>query len=293
MSLASLILYNFFWGPAEVFHSIIVVSLTCTCIFLWQLSAVINQSTKSIFGDIAILKLQPISHFPLRTLPIIVVLLFVTQVCFAQQVVKDTGRVEQRTFNEQKFKELKKDSDFDYQKMIEPPKSLWQRFWSWFWSQMRDIMRTKKGRVTLWAIFIVFGLAVILYFVFKVMKMNKAGLFGRRAGSGLDYDISTEDINQISFDEAIREAIEDRNYRLAVRLMYLKSLKLLADRGLIDWKENKTNTEYLSELSGKPFQPVFNTLTNHFEYTWYGEVAVEKGKFENMHQQFQEFYKQL
>jgi hypothetical protein len=40
------------------------------------------------------------------------------------------------------------------------------------------------------------------------MGMNKERLFTRSGGEGLDYTISADDINSISFEDAIREAVE-------------------------------------------------------------------------------------
>ncbi|MEJ7677789.1 MAG: hypothetical protein WKG06_07965 [Segetibacter sp.] len=53
---------------------------------------------------------------------------------------------------------------------------------------------------------IVSGIAAIVFFVIKVMGMNSGGLFARAGGSSLPYTAETEDINRISFEDAIKEA---------------------------------------------------------------------------------------
>ena len=62
---------------------------------------------------------------------------------------------------------------------------------------------------------------------------------------------SEDDISQINFDELITSAMEAKQYKLAVRYMFLKSLKLLAEKGQIELRNNKTNYQYLSEIKSK------------------------------------------
>lgn len=154
-------------------------------------------------------------------------------------------------------------------------------------------MRTKNGRTTVWTILIGLGIAVIVFFVVKVMGMSSGGLFARDAGSGLPYTTETEDINRISFDDAIKEAVENRNFRLATRLLYLQSLKRLSDKGYIQWQLNKSNNDYIREVTGKPWQSLFKKLTYSFEYTWYGEMNLANDEFQNLQVQFQQFNNQL
>ena len=138
----------------------------------------------------------------------------------------------------------------------------------------------------MWTVFIIFAVATILFFVFKVMGMNRQALFGRDGSGSLDYSVSAEDIHNISFDEAISEAIASGNYRLAIRLLYLQTLKKLSEKGIITWQINKTNSDYLKEVSQQKWSPLFSSITNNFDYTWYGEMPVDKEHFEEVRQQF-------
>ncbi len=125
------------------------------------------------------------------------------------------------------------------------------------------------------------------------MAMNKGGMFGRSSSDKIDYTISADDIHGISFDEAIQQAIASSNFRLAIRLLYLQSLKKLSDNGYINWQINKTNTDYLQETSDKKWHSLFSSLTLTFEYTWYGEAVVSKERFNIVQQQFNQFNNQL
>lgn len=229
----------------------------------------------------------------MKCLFIFILFLYCNYTIAQKRVQNDTSKIAVRSFDDNALQKLKQDRDFQYDRLIEPVKSIWERFWDWVWGQIAQMMRTKQGKTTVWLVLFVLGAAAIVFFIVKVMGMNKEGLFGRSSGNSLPYTTTEEDINNISFDEAIRAAIDNRNFRLAIRLLYLQSLKHLSDKGYIDWQINKTNTDYISEVSGKPWQSLFKKLTYNFEYTWYGEMNVADEDFKNLHGQFQQFNNQL
>jgi hypothetical protein len=221
-------------------------------------------------------------------------ILFSFKVTYAQQRLQvDSSVVVQRFFNENSIEQLKKEKDFQYENLREPVRSIWDRFWSWFWRKMSDILATRGGRIAFNTIFIVLAISVIAFFIWKVMGMNRNGVFGRNSKDGLDYGVSVDDINKISFAEAIEQAVTVGNFRLAVRLLYLQSLKRLADKGFIQWQVNKTNSDYLKEVSGRSWASLFTSLTYKFDYIWYGEMQVDKEQYADVQQAFMSFNNQL
>nr|WP_262905325.1 DUF4129 domain-containing protein [Hymenobacter nitidus] len=85
------------------------------------------------------------------------------------------------------------------------------------------------------------------------------------------YDTAAEDIHSLDFNTLLAQAEAAGNYRLAVRLGYLAVLKQLTDHGLIRWQPEKTNHDYLRELTAGSLRPAFQEITRQFEYVWYGE----------------------
>lgn len=225
---------------------------------------------------------------------LLVILCFVGLQLTAQKTVYyDSSDVALRQFSTTSLDKIKKDPNFQYERLKEPPVSLWDRFWSWFWYKVYQIMSTRSGRTTFWSVSILIGIAVIVFVVLKVMKMNRAGLFGRAVTQGLVYQTETEDIHSIPFADAIAQAINQQNYRLAIRLMYLQTLKQLTDKGFINWQINKTNYEYLRELQQHPQQQMFRELTYHFEYAWYGDLPVNQQAFQGIQNVFNQFNNKL
>ena len=134
------------------------------------------------------------------------------------------------------------------------------------------------------------AVGAIIFFIFKMAGVDLSFLFRRRSRAvPIPYSESLENIHEINFDNAIEEAINKHNYRLAVRLLYLKCLKQLSDAALIKWQPEKTNNSYLDELANADQKAIFKSLTRRFEYVWYGEFPIDGQTFSRINLQFQEF----
>lgn len=221
------------------------------------------------------------------------ILLFTVRVSFSQNhVLFDSSNVSVRSFDIIELQELKQDKDFQYDELTGPPPNVWVRFWKWVWLKITEIMSTKSGQRTVYTTFTIIAVAAIVFFVLRVMGMNKSSLLSRNEGN-LQFTTSIEDINSISFEDAIRDAVERRNFRLAIRLLYLQTLKQLADKEYIEWQIDKTNTDYIKEVAGKPWQSLFKKLSYNFEYAWYGDMNIGKEEFDSLNLQFQQFNTRL
>ena len=105
--------------------------------------------------------------------------------------------------------------------------------------------------------------------------------------------IIEEDIYSIDYDDAIQKAISDNQYRIAVRLLYLQLLKDLSEKKLIKFKNDSTNSDYLSQLSGSQFYKDFFRLTRSFEYAWYGKFDLSETSFNSVYRDFNSFKQQI
>jgi hypothetical protein len=204
----------------------------------------------------------------------------------------DTSIVALRRFDARAIKAYSKQPEFSYTDVSNGP-SLWTRFWRWFW-HLFDWMKNARNNnimaTILRYVFILLGIAAIVFLVFKLIGMDIKNVFGRRsAPAKLEYSEFTENIHEIDFDAEIEKAMSNHNYRLAVRLLYLKSLKQLSDAGLIKWQIDKTNSTYIDELSNTEQRQAFSMLTRQFEFVWYGEFLIDNQVYQQIYRQFKEF----
>jgi hypothetical protein len=107
---------------------------------------------------------------------------------------------------------------------------------------------------------------------------ERVGLLRRPAkkmGSDLPEEMP-EDIFDIRYDHEVEKAERNGNYRAAVRLLFLKTLKSFTDHGIIHYQEGKTNFDYLVELHPTSYYEKFFRVTRAYEFTWYGKFHLEE-----------------
>jgi hypothetical protein len=79
------------------------------------------------------------------------------------------------------------------------------------------------------------------------------------------------------------------DYRSAVRYLYLSSLLLLDERGLLRYDRSKTNREYLRSVSGSPeLSEPLNEVIEVFDNVWYGYHALDEESFQHYSERVEE-----
>lgn len=108
-----------------------------------------------------------------------------------------------------------------------------------------------------------------------------------------DSEEMPEDIFAINYQKEIDKASAAGNYRLAVRLMFLHLLKNLSERNIINYKQDKTNFDYLSELHATAWYQPFFKVTRNYEYSWYGKFEIKEDAYRLIQKDFDQFKNQL
>jgi hypothetical protein len=211
----------------------------------------------------------------------------------------DTAKINVRHFNQAALKAYSLQPEFQYKETTTGDTSLWTRFWRWFWQWIAHLFNFgSKKAGTIWILFwkivqimlLLGGVAALVFFIFKSQGINVLNIFRRKsAAAPIPYSEFFEDINEINFDVEIENAVAKHNYRFAVRLLYLKSLKRLSDAGLVKWQIDKTNSNYINELTDEEQRVAFKLLTLQFEYVWYGEFLIDSQVYTNIYTLFQNF----
>lgn len=100
-------------------------------------------------------------------------------------------------------------------------------------------------------------------------------------------------LNPGAYEKLITEALVNKDFRLAVRYLYLQTLQELRIAGFIHFTPDKTNYEYVKELSGKPHQNEFASLTLNYEYVWYGKFDIDQKIFDRLQKDFKQYHQKL
>jgi hypothetical protein len=108
---------------------------------------------------------------------------------------------------------------------------------------------------------------------------------------------SLEDVEEhlldIDLKRFLDEALQKKQFGLAVRIYYLMCIKLMDNTHTIQWKKEKTNNQYLIESRQQPFYASFQLLTRIYEKTWFGNIAVNEVVFHRIESNFDDFIKQV
>jgi hypothetical protein len=138
-------------------------------------------------------------------------------------------------------------------------------------------------------VFYALTFGIIGYILFLIIK-NTSLKTQRTIQKGELADVAAPvtDIRELEVDRLLREALASGDYRLAIRIYFLGLLKKLDESGSINWKKDKTNRDYLSELFAKQFYfEEIRSLTLAYEQVWYGDHALSMQNYERIISSFQ------
>lgn len=102
-----------------------------------------------------------------------------------------------------------------------------------------------------------------------------------------------KDIHKTDLEGLLKTAIQQEDFRQAIRYYFLILLKDLSDKKLIDYHKDKTNSEYLFQLKNNTQKEQFSYLLYLYNYIWYGEFAITKNEFQRAENKYQSFKKLL
>jgi len=207
----------------------------------------------------------------------------------------DTSKIEAKQFDAKAINNYHKDKDFNYSGEAVGQPSFWERFWNWLWGKiMRLFGKVPFAGSFLKYLFLALAITLLVYIIFKSLGIDAMQLLrGESKKLDLPYSESLENIHEMNFDAEIEKAISLHDFRLAVRLLYLKCLKQLSDKELISWQIDKTNAAYIYELTDPAQKQTFGLLTRQFEFIWYGNFSIDKDTFSKINSLFQNFKNHL
>ncbi|NKI31880.1 DUF4129 domain-containing protein [Croceivirga thetidis] len=228
----------------------------------------------------------------------ITILLFLCSFFGFTQVEKDSlslaedknSILQERNF-EDGLNERYSGEEFDYTIKTGESANLISRFLRWFGNWLNDTFGIQIPPGTLevlkWLIYIVMGGLVIFLIVRMFVNERFEAIFSKKAKSFADIELAEQHIEAIDFDSLLKDALKNKDYRLAVRYHFLKLLKRLSQKELIEWHFEKTNSEYHQEIQEPKLQSGFKELAYLYDYVWYGEQPITESLFSRAANQFE------
>lgn len=102
-----------------------------------------------------------------------------------------------------------------------------------------------------------------------------------------------EQIMEIDLNAILEQALQNQDYKLALRINFLMIIKLLAAKGKINWTKEKTNWDYYEELRAETFVNDYRKITQTFELIWYGDHTLNAGQYNGLIVSYEQFKNQF
>ncbi len=203
-----------------------------------------------------------------------------------------------RHFDDNAMKEMGKDPLYNYAKTSQDEgwfKQMLNKIWQFILNKFENLFGKLDG-VTSYHIELLFKIVVYILFaaslIILIMRLLKADLrwllFKRLNQTEIiANDLGIDQIHKLDLETLLREAIAQKNLNRAIRILYLKSLKYLADTEQVVWYAHKTNQDYLCELQKHPAKPQMTELTYWFDYACYGNFPIKQVQFDAAQKNYQ------
>jgi len=164
-----------------------------------------------------------------------------------------------------------------------------KRLWKYLQKRFRS---WAKFSAAIPLIFKILMWGFVIFFLFIVITKTRLYklFYSDKEIETPDFEFSSIEDHSFDFDESIRLQVAQQQYRLAIRLLYLKVINMLRIKEYIHLSKEKTNVDYLQELSSDDLKSGFYAITSIYNHVWYGDVEIAEDKFLKFEKSFQSFY---
>lgn len=125
---------------------------------------------------------------------------------------------------------------------------------------------------------------LLLYAVYLIVSvwLGKKGnwIFQKKNDKLLSYQEDIDITSETDLQSKIKDALDKKNFRLAIRYQYLYLLQLMSQNGIITYHKEKTNSDYRYEIKNQALAQAFDYTSYIYDYTWYGGFEMNGSQYE-------------
>ncbi|WP_422084073.1 DUF4129 domain-containing protein [Ulvibacterium sp.] len=216
-------------------------------------------------------------------------------------IVFDKGLLEIKEITDEDLRVYRNDPDFNYE-IVKSDPTWWDGLKVWLGNVLLDFFEWLFGvekaagflaEFFSWIPYILLGLLLFLLVKFFLNVNARSMLYSKKNQSLVtlseeEHIIKNEDIQQL-----IQNALQQKDYRLAIRYYYLHILKMLSEGEFIEWQLQKTNADYISEIEEPEMKQPFDYITRLYDYIWYGGFDIDEGKYTRLETTFASLKKRI
>lgn len=122
---------------------------------------------------------------------------------------------------------------------------------------------------------------IILYFLLNSIESKDQKILYE------DSITEEEDIEDIDAMKLYLTAMENKDYRTAIRMRFILVLQKFTEQELINWQPEKTNRDYKRELRTSEHYRFFESASNIYDRIWYGNEDISFEDFKKVNPYFE------
>ena len=180
--------------------------------------------------------------------------------------------------------------NFNYDTKTGESLNLLTRFINWVSRGLKNVFGVNIPPRTLeviqYLIYVLMGIGAIYLLVKLVINEKFSFIFSKKAKTIFDIDLAEQHIESLDLDKLLDTALAQKDYRLAIRYHFLKTLKKLSQQDIIEWHFDKTNSDYQNEIKEQNLQYGFKEIAYIYDYIWYGEQPINEVKYDTAKARF-------
>ncbi len=210
--------------------------------------------------------------------------------------IDTTTTVVDRSLGDDLFKRYTGE-EFNYETKTGESQNLLARFLNWIGQGLEQIFGVQMAPEALQFLELLIYLLMALLAIYLLVRLftNESfnSLFSKKAKTISTIELGEEHIEAIDINQLLNAAIDEKNYRLAIRYQFLISLQLLSKKDIIAWHFDKTNADYLNEIRPPALQSGFKKIAYLYDYIWYGEQTIDAVRYNKSLSEFDSLNQQI
>jgi hypothetical protein len=191
---------------------------------------------------------------------------------------KEILSVEPLPYNNRTYTNFKKQKFYDYYHIQIQKKSILDSLYEKFNKWLSRAFEKTVDRPEFDKLLGIIGIIIVIIIGIIVYR-TKPGIFYFNRKNPVLYSVAEEDIEIQDLDYLTENAIKERRFSDAIRLQYLKTLKILHEEDYISYDAHKTVNEYVYEIKDVNLRKKFRNLSGEFVYYRYGRGEADLNKF--------------
>lgn len=155
-----------------------------------------------------------------------------------------------------------------------------------------DIDLPSIGTWEFWkTVLLIITIGILLFILYLILKKIKP------SDSKISVDIEDEwnptVVTKSELELKLEKAIMSNNFRECVRIHFMFILKELITSNAIDWKPEKTNYDYLTEVRKSKGYDSFEECVRIYDLVWYGDYEIALQDYNRLKPTLENYYQSL